>query len=303
MQAAADLATAKQNLADVTSRVDATEEEVAAAQAAVVTAQAAADAADAAAQAAQSTADTAKANAAAAQTAADNAKTAADNAQKAADDAQAAADAAQADVDALAIRVTTAETSISQSAEQIALCATKTEVTETLGDYYTKEESDAALSVSADEIKTEVSETYATNDELYNAKTLISQLSDAISSLVTIEDEDGTRTSLMTQTEDGWTFDITKIQNSVNELSEMIGYVEITTYNNEPCIELGKKGSNFKVRITNSIIQFLDGDVVPASISNQVLNIKKAVVENELQFGGFAFKERDNGNMGLVWVG
>lgn len=128
-QAQADLATAQQNLADVTSRVDATAEEVAAAQAAVETAQQAANLAKANAATAQATADTAKANAATAQTAANNAKTAADNAQAAADEAQAAADKAQEDVNALVVRVTTAETNITQNSEQIALRATKTEVT------------------------------------------------------------------------------------------------------------------------------------------------------------------------------
>ena len=83
----------------------------------------------------------------------------------------------------------------------------------------------------------------------------------------------------------------------------MIGYVAITIYDDEPCIELGKKGSDFKVRITNTKIQFLDGDIAPASISNQQLNIGKATVEDVLQFGDFAFKKRDNGNMGLMWVG
>lgn len=104
--AAADLTTAKQNLAAVTGRVDATEEEVAAAQAAVAEAQAAAD----------------KANADAA------------SAQAAADAAKQAADAAQADVNALAVRVTTAETSITQNSEQILLRATKTEVTTAIND-------------------------------------------------------------------------------------------------------------------------------------------------------------------------
>lgn len=97
--AAADLTTAKQNLAAVTGRVDATEEEVAAAQAAVAEAQAAAD---------KSIADAAS--------------------------AQAAADAAQADVNALAVRVTTAETSITQNSEQILLRATKAEVTTAIND-------------------------------------------------------------------------------------------------------------------------------------------------------------------------
>ena len=120
---------------------------------------------------------------------------------------------------------------------------------------------------------------------------------------MTYEDAEGIRQTAMTQDEYGWTFDITNLSKSVNELSEMIGYITITTYNNKPCIELGKKGSNFKVRITNSNIQFLDGDVVPAEINNQMLNIGKAVVNDELQFGNFKFKKRDNGNMGLTWVG
>lgn len=160
-QAAADLATAEQNLANVTNRVGATEEEIAAAQAAVETAQEAADKAKADAATAQSTADTAKANAATAQTAANNAKTAADNAQTAANEAKQAADDAQADVDALAVRVTTAETKITQNAEAIELRATKTEVAQTLGGYYTKTEADAAMKVKADAITATVSKDYA----------------------------------------------------------------------------------------------------------------------------------------------
>lgn len=155
-QAASDLATAKQNLADVTSRVDATEEEVEAAQAAVVTAQAAADKAKADAATAQSTADTAKANAATAQAAADNAQAVADKAQEDATAAQQAADKAQADVDNLAVRVTTAETKITQNTEQIELRAKKTEVAETLGGYYTKAEADAAIITKANEINLSV---------------------------------------------------------------------------------------------------------------------------------------------------
>ena len=302
-QAAADLATAQQNLIDVTNRVGATEEEVEAAQAAVTAAQTAADDAAAAATAAQATANTAKADAATAQSAADSAKNAADAAQAAADDAQAAADAAQADVDALSIRVTTAETNITQNAENIALAATKTEVTETLGGYYTKEEADAALTVSANEVKTEVSETYTTKEEMTASQTLIQQLSDAITNLVSVENEDGTRTSQMTQTADGWTFDITNLLNTVDKLGDIGNYVVITTYNGQPCIELGEKDSPFKVRITNTQIEFIEGTTVPAYIDNQRLIIGAADIEDELKFGAFVWKERDIGNMGLMWVG
>lgn len=482
-QAATDLATAKQNLADVTSRVDATEEEVEAAQAAVEAAQSAADKAQEEAAAAQSTADTAKANAATAQTAADKAKTAADAAQKAADEAQAAADAAQADVDALAVRVTTAETKITQNSEKIELAATKTEVTETLGGYYTKEEADAAIQVKADAITSSVSATYATKTETANAinaidiggtnlivlatmrdgyrmqadgadysstyssisadipirtggnltytvygvhtdegdtywqlaffeedgtfisldimqvattveektswtiaipsnaafarvafptsmkgsakleygdkstdytpspddvatdideaqttadsnatrittvESTIQQLADCISMLVT----DGNGASLMTQTENGWTFSMGELQSAVDDVSNAIDtlkketgdtsatvsilqqavadlqesaeYIRVTTYEDEPCLELGESDTVFKLLITNTRIMFFDGSDVPTYISNKGLVTQNIEVENELIQGGFVRKVRSNGNLGLIWNG
>lgn len=160
----ADLVTAKQNLEDLQGRADATDSEIAAAKKAVSKAQTAADAANSAASkantaaaTAQSTANTAKANAATAQTKANQAATAASTAQSTADiakqnaataqskanaaasaasTAQSTADTAKAnakkaqdDVNALKNRVTSAETKITQNSEQIALRATKTEVT------------------------------------------------------------------------------------------------------------------------------------------------------------------------------
>ncbi len=155
-QAAADLVTAQENLTEVISKVDATEEEVAAAQQAVTEAQAAADKAKEEAEAAQATADAAKTDADNAQKAADEAKDAADRAQEAADAAQAAADKAQDDVDALSIKVTKAETDIKKNSELIALTATKEEVTQTLGGYYTKSETDAAITVKANAVTSTV---------------------------------------------------------------------------------------------------------------------------------------------------
>lgn len=155
-QAAANLVAAKQRLADVLADVDATEAEIAEAQTAVNNAQAASDAAIANATEAAAYAAKAAIDAAEAQSAADNAKAAADQAQADATAAQQAADKAQAAVNALTVRVTSAETKIEQNAEQIALRATKDEVTQTLGGYYTKAETDAALQVKADEINLSV---------------------------------------------------------------------------------------------------------------------------------------------------
>ena len=143
-----------------------------------------------------------------------------------------------------------------------------------------------------------------------------------------IRDENGA--SLMTQTENGWSFDISKITNSldnattniqtltesmggvnntvnalnqaVNDLGILTDYVVITTYNGQPCIELGESENNFKLRITNTAIEFVEGSAIPAYINNQTLMIENAEVTNELHFGDFVWKVR-GGNMGLIWKG
>lgn len=173
-----------------------------------------------------------------------------------------------------------------------------------------------AMDKLADQVDTRITAT----------ETDIDAVNQVISNLIV--DENGG--SLMTQTTDGWVFSMAEImgqvqqatddlktlegnlddqggsidalQNAVNALETLTSYVRITTEGDEPCIELGNHGA-FKVRITNTSIDFMDGTSIPAYINNQSLKIDKAEVENELAFGKFAFKERDNGNMGLIWKG
>ena len=510
VQAATDLVTAKQNLADVLADVDATEEEIAAAQQAVNSAQTAADVAMAKATEAAAHAARAKIDAAAAQTAADNAKAAADKAQEDATEAQKAADKAQEDVNALVVRVTTAETKITQNTEQIALRATKTEVAQTLGGYYTKEQTDSAITVKSNEITQTVSRTYATKQEVNDievggcnllrnskgefvsstdssygywslanstythgilmevgqaytlsfdwsvdwgdldpmnyvyasvgcgatagafsydiaqtvsltsqgqtsgkailtftptetqldgrpyfsmrpirvntenaldgslwtiknlklekgnkatdwtpapedvagdiaeaqntannaaesvatAESAIQQLADSIAQLV----RDGNGGSLIRQDSNGlWYFNIGEIEKSIsdtaNELDGLSGVVldangkidvlqstaaslqkrteyvrSYTDENGQPCLELGEGDSIFKVRITNTEIQFAEGTAIPAKLNRKMLVIEKAMVKDELQFGDdevvdgvWIWKRRSNGNLGLSW--
>lgn len=183
---------------------------------------------------------------------------------------------------------------------------------------------DMATSVDAERAQATAE---AAQETASNAETLIQQLSDNISMLVT----DGNGTSLMTQTDEGWTFSTAEIQTkvnatseglsdlsaelgdtnntvnvlqqAVNDLGEIAEYVKIGTYEDEPCIELGEGDSDFKLRITNTQILFMEGSSIVAHITNQSLHIKKAVVEEELQQGGFVWQVRSNGNMGLVWRG
>lgn len=157
----------------------------------------------------------------------------------------------------------------------------------------------------------------------------IEQLANQIINLIT--DENGS--SMMTQTKNGWRFDISKITknidtlnnsvndiekgnkettNNINKLNSMVNdiskktaYINMTTdENGNPCIELGKSDNPFKVRITNTTIDFLENMNKLAYINNKAEYIEKAVIKNELKVGeksGFVWRTRSNGNMGLRW--
>lgn len=294
-QAQTELETAQTNLTNVTNRVDATEAEVEAAQAAVEAAQVAADKAKADAATAQETANAAKTNAQNAQTAANEAKTAADNAQTAANEAQEAADNAQAAVDALAVRVTSAETIITQNAEAIELRASKEEVTETLGGYYTKEETDGQIKTTADQITLSVSaveNTAAENKaQIVENESQINLLKDKVVTMV--KDENGNTT--LTQEGDGWSFDMT---NAANKLS----YVHIGEEGAKPVIELGAENDPDKLKITNGKIKFVVEGNEKTNIDPTGLNTGNITVDNEIRQAGFVWLGH-GGNYGLLWKG
>lgn len=188
------------------------------------------------------------------------------------------------------------------------------------------------LEEKVDRIGDTANDAYNTTSEnssrLDQAESIIQQLVDRISMLVT--DVDGT--SLWEQTADsGWTFsmaqtqaDVETIRGLLSDLEESIGsvdgsvevlksaltdiessieWVKVTTFEDEPCIALGETDSSFRLLITNTRIMFVEGSSVVAYVSNQALNIKKAVIEEELQQGPFVWKIRSNGNMGLLWKG
>ena len=95
---------------------------------------------------------------------------------------------------------------------------------------------------------------------------------------------------------------IDTVEKNINYLAEKTEYISVgTDDDSNPYIELGKKDSDFKLRITNEKLEFYDGSSTPAYISNQKLMIKKAEVIDELRFGNFVWAKRPNGNMGLTW--
>ena len=157
------------------------------------------------------------------------------------------------------------------------------------------------------------------------SETLIQQLSNCIATLVV--DENGE--SLMTQTENGWAFSMKQTNDTVSSLSSALNtlqnetgdtkatvnalqqlindhgqtleYVNITIYEDEPCIELGESDSDFKLLITNTRIMFMNGANVPTYINTSGLVTENIEVRGEIHQGGWAWVTHGNGNLGLMW--
>lgn len=162
------------------------------------------------------------------------------------------------------------------------------------------------------------------------SKAQIEVLNKSISSLVV--DQNGG--SLMTQTPDGWQFnigaiqtgldkamsDVTEIKGDIsgvtdlaNKTGELVNSIDKkTAYINmsqdsegAPVLELGRKEGLFKVRITDTAIEFLEGSQKIAYITNRQLYIQSSVVTDEMKIGatnGYIWKKRGNGNMGFRYV-
>lgn len=211
------------------------------------------------------------------------------------------------DITTIKNRVIDAETLIRQNSEKIELTATKEEVSETIGNYYTKEQTNAEIEVSADGIKSEVSEIKTTADnnktKVAEAHSLIDQLSNMIQTLVVGENGE----SLMTQTENGWQFDFSTIQNTLashaSQIANFDDHIKFSTFEGEPCIELCETSTDFKVLITNKRILFQEGSAIPTYICDNTLVTENIEVKEEIRQSGWVWKVRPNGNIGLSWKG
>lgn len=188
-------------------------------------------------------------------------------------------------------------------------------------------------SPSPDDVRDEMQEEVdKVQSELDETKTAVKDAAldiDGVKAMISMLVQDASGSSLMTQTSTGWTFNMGAIMNDIdtsindvhsrlNSADETIGilkdnvtalgeyedYIDFTTINGHPAIVLGETNSQFKVQITNEMIEFLEGTgAPPAYISNQSLYIRKAVVTEELQQGGFVWRVESNNSYSLIWKG
>lgn len=189
--------------------------------------------------------------------------------------------------------------------------------------------SDVATSEAVDGIEENLQETDKkvddTDSKIGELQAQIELLDGMISTLVT--DENGN--SLMTQTGDKWTFNISGIEKNLNdsnkqlsELMTLVGklsnttegltgavenlektseYVWVTTYEDEPCLALGESDSTNGLFITNTRIIFIKEGGNPTYIDKDGLYTERLEVGVDFRHKDFVWAVRANGNFGLSW--
>lgn len=144
-----------------------------------------------------------------------------------------------------------------------------------------KMEASSLIQQTSDALKLEVSEQYATQDEVQNAIT-----------------------TTMTQLADSFEFLFTELRTYVDsndadareQFAEFKKYIRFEDGN----IILGETGNEITLRIENKKIVFLDDGAEVAYFTNKHLTVEDASFVRSMNIGSFAFLPRTNGNLSLV---
>lgn len=148
----------------------------------------------------------------------------------------------------------------------------------------TRQELSTLIQQTSEALKLEVTEQYATQDEVQRAiATTMTQLADSFEFLFT---------ELRTYVD-------------VNDADAREQFTEIKKYIRfeDGNILLGDTGNQITLRIENGRIVFLDQGAEVAYFTNQQLTVTHGSFLNSMRIGDFAFIPRDNGNLSLVKVG
>lgn len=148
----------------------------------------------------------------------------------------------------------------------------------------TTEQLSSLIQQTESAIRTEVSETYLTGEEV-----------------------DERISTSMTQTAEGWIYEFEALEKKVNEndadaraqYEERKKYIRFIDGN----IHLGEESNTLELKIQKDRISFYDDGAEVAFFSNKKLTVKDGNFLNSVQVGNFALLPRDNDNLSLVKVG
>lgn len=165
-------------------------------------------------------------------------------------------------------------------------------------DYYTRTETDAAITVESEAIKSEVQATYATQDSVTDLSTRVDQTAESITESITRKSEE-----------------IEDLQGSVDGISSELGATnkridEVTGYivrtldsEGNPVLRMFTTANELEMWLTNSKLAFSDGGVEVAYVSGQKLFISQAEITDRLDMGAYAWVPRSNGHLSLKYIG
>lgn len=148
----------------------------------------------------------------------------------------------------------------------------------------------------------------STREDLNDA---ITENADKVDQLTQTVTETTQRVTNLEQTAEGWSFNFNSLTETVTQLGDTVStnFAETLKYIKfiDGEIWLGKDPEpgedDFKVRIGNQRISFLQNNIEVAYISDNQLYITNAKVTTRLDVAQFAFVPRTNGNMTLRWFG
>lgn len=148
----------------------------------------------------------------------------------------------------------------------------------------------AQITVTADEIRSEVKRDYASVDAMQQLQETVSTLAE--------------------QSEDRFTWSVSQLTSLASDLEQNRSSTEeqfslIQTYMSFDTdgLTIGKAGNPFTFRVINDRVGFYMNGAEVAYLSNNKLYVTQAEILSQLKIGKFAFAPQTNGNLSMIYAG
>lgn len=141
---------------------------------------------------------------------------------------------------------------------------------------------DTRISVAGGEILTAVEAAYVTGAQLEEAMSSVEQATGAIEARFTSLIGDLSQTDA--------------------DLRKLTSWLRAGSDDGIPFLDMGNGQTEFRSRLTNTALAFLNGESEIASFGNH-MTTPRAEVTEELDVGSWAWISRANGNLALKWIG
>ena len=148
----------------------------------------------------------------------------------------------------------------------------------------------AQISLTAEQIRSEVKRDYATNDQM-------SQVTETLSTLAV-------------QSENNFTWTVTKVNEIIEDAAasdnltrEQLNLIHTYMRFGEDGLTIGKAGNPLTFRVVNDRLAFYMNDTEVAYLSDNKLYVTQAEILARLQIGKFAYEPQPNGNLSVIYTG